>query len=89
MENRGQFPPFLFFHIIRNSPKVSLFVRKFQELPEKKSAGVLCLLGFELSYNHASLEQFSGKISSLEGLSGIGRGFPGKWWDQHPWRFKE
>lgn len=29
----------------------------------------------------------SGRISSLKGWSGIGRGFPRKWWSPHPWRW--
>lgn len=33
------------------------------------------------------LDQILGEIASSKGLSNTGRGWPGKWWGHHPWRY--
>jgi len=42
-----------------------------------------------LKLHQGGLDQILGKISLLKQWSGIGTGFPGKWWSHHPWRCSE
>jgi len=41
--------------------------------------------GNGLRLYRSDLDWILGKISSLKGLSSIGTGCPGKWWNHHPW----